>query len=849
MRTILLVLIGITFFNQTNAQNWEFEGIQQFTDFASDVAITHNATGETYIAYANVLDVNKVYVMKFNGTNWINVGSVASAVSASLLSIAINPIDGNPWVAFKDISTNLNLKIVKFNGVAWSVDGDIAFGAAANAPARKTQLSFDTNGNAFVVTTNDSYANQALIFYSNRTGSWVSQFSETVSGNAELVNANEFFFNVRDYPTGTKTYKRVFNGTSWGSAVLVRDAKNVGYSPKSISVASGTDFLIQREDSNDQIYHTENAPVTYTATIVSNNSFGYFMNYKNNPVNNKNYVFYLDNTLKGILKIKNGTSWDLQTSSSIDLSGLPNNQFAKMNINPSNGKIYVAYNDAGKVSVKYYNLPPDLPRIYVNKNAVGSGDGSSWANAYSNLSEALLVGIGSTTTELWIASGTYIPHASDRTANFTIANPDISIYGGFTGIETALNQRDFRTNRTILSGDLLGNDDMVYNYFNVTRDDNTFNLVKINANNVVLDGLTISDGHARTITTGSVNSGAGLTKLNSVSNLEIRNCIFENNVSFETGSGILAPFNEDGSLIIENCEFKNNVAKGGSSLYSFTEANKTANIKVNNSLFTNNKAMNLNVGNSLGYSGSVAWIRAYGASSSIDATFVNNTFVDNLDSGTSTVVTNRATLCLDQEVATSVMNAKVYNCIFWNNKDINNTTAKAIRNARGSFPNTMIVTNSLDSDDFSTVLIKQNIITTDPLFVSTTDFQLNSGSPAINSGDNTKVPSALLVDLLGNQRIYNTTVDMGAYEFDAALSSEYFTSFTEFEVYPNPTSSLLNITSNDEIKSMTIYSLDGKLILDTKENKVDVSNLQNGLYIIKVTTDQNGVGTKKFVKR
>jgi hypothetical protein len=849
MRAFLLLLMSVTFLNQTNAQNWQFEGAQQFTDFASDVAITHNTAGETYIAYANILDANKVYVMKFNGTSWTNVGSVASATSASLLSIAINPTDGNPWVAFKDISTNLNLKVVKFNGATWSVDGDISFTVTANAPARKMQLAFDINGNSFVVTTNDSYANQGLIFYSNRTGSWVSQFALTVSGTAELVNANELFYNVRNYPSGTLTYKKTFDGNSWGAAVLVRNNFNIGYSPQSLSIATGTDFLIQREDNYGQLIHTENAPATYTATSPSATSSGYFMNYKSNPINNRSYVFYLDNTLNAFLKVRNGSLWDLQVSPSIDLSALTSNQFAKMSINSSNGKIYVAYNQAGKVSVKYYNLPPDLPRIYVNKNAIGTSDGSSWANAYTNLNQALSFGIGSTTTELWIASGIYTPHATDRAMNFTIASPNVSIYGGFSGNETALTQRDFRVNRTILSGDLLSNDNTAYDYVNTTRDDNTFNLVKVNANDVILDGLTISDGHARNAIAGSINSGAGLTVLNAVNNFEVRNCVFENNVSFEAGSGILAPFNDAGSLIIENCEFKNNVAKGGSCIYSYAEANKTVNIKINNSLFDNNKAINLNTSGALGYSGSVAWIRAYGASSNVDVTFVNNTFVNNLDTGTSNVITNRATICLDQEVASSVMTAKIYNCIFWNNKDISNATAKAVRNARGSFPSTMIVTNSIDSDNFSTVLIKQNILTTDPLFVGATNYQLAALSPAINYGDNSKVPASITEDLFGNTRTVGGTVDIGAYEYDAALSNTSFTSLSDFKMYPNPANSILNINSSEEISSVEIYSIEGKRVLASQNTQVDVSHLTSGIYLVKITTNANKVGTKKLVKQ
>lgn len=58
-------------------------------------------------------------------------------------------------------------------------------------------------------------------------------------------------------------------------------------------------------------------------------------------------------------------------------------------------------------------------------------------------------------------------------------------------------------------------------------------------------------------------------------------------------------------------------------------------------------------------------------------------------------------------------------------------------------------------------------ITDDPLFVEPAngDYRLSAGSPCIDAGDNGEV--FVIVDLNGNQRIVNGTVDMGAYEYAA----------------------------------------------------------------------------------
>ena len=74
---------------------------------------------------------------------------------------------------------------------------------------------------------------------------------------------------------------------------------------------------------------------------------------------------------------------------------------------------------------------PEAPaRIvrYVDRSATGSNDGTSWANAYTNLQTALANSVSG--TDLWIAEGRYTPHATDRTKSFVLKN-GVSLYGGF----------------------------------------------------------------------------------------------------------------------------------------------------------------------------------------------------------------------------------------------------------------------------------------------------------------------------------------------------------------------------------------------------------------------------------
>src|SRR5262245_6608807 len=94
---------------------------------------------------------------------------------------------------------------------------------------------------------------------------------------------------------------------------------------------------------------------------------------------------------------------------------------------------------------------------YVNVSASGANDGSSWANAYTDLQTAL--SNAQPGDEIWVAAAAYkpAPPNGNRSVSFQLRNA-IATYGGFNGTETSLDQRNFITNVTTLSGDLNGDD-------------------------------------------------------------------------------------------------------------------------------------------------------------------------------------------------------------------------------------------------------------------------------------------------------------------------------------------------------------------------------------------------------
>ncbi len=68
-----------------------------------------------------------------------------------------------------------------------------------------------------------------------------------------------------------------------------------------------------------------------------------------------------------------------------------------------------------------------------------------------------------------------------------------------------------------------------------------------------------------------------------------------------------------------------------------------------------------------------------------------------------------------------------------------------------------------------------------------------------------------------------------------------------FGLYPNPATEVLNIQATD-VKNIEIANLLGQTILTTNVQKIDVANLTNGVYFVRVNFNNGTVSTQKFVK-
>ncbi len=185
--------------------------------------------------------------------------------------------------------------------------------------------------------------------------------------------------------------------------------------------------------------------------------------------------------------------------------------------------------------------------IYVDSNATGANNGTSWTDAYTDLQAALAAAV--LNDQIWVAAGTYYPGAV-RVSTFQLKN-GVAVYGGFNGTETSLGQRDPATNVTILSGDIGIPGDPTDNCYHVVTGSGT-------GSTAILDGFTITGGYANG---GLAIRRVGGGMVNFTGSPTLSNLIFTDNFATDTGGGME---NASGSNpTLTNVTFSGNTAGSG----------------------------------------------------------------------------------------------------------------------------------------------------------------------------------------------------------------------------------------------------------------------------------------------
>jgi len=504
---------------------------------------------------------------------------------------------------------------------------------------------------------------------------------------------------------------------------------------------------------------------------------------------------------------------------------------------PANSGLYVAGWTKDNQTSYSENCIPTV--YYVDANATGVNDGSSWTDAFTNVADALA--LTNLNDAVWVAKGTYT--LADKNTPIAVSTNEVDIIGGFAGTETTLADRDLTaihtTNATIFTGDINGDD--IDGDFTSNKTDNAERLFELRTSNVTFDGIIFENIYDTSQSGGVEENGIIFIPNNlNANNLKIKNSVFRSNYS----NGYLLKirkFNQ--GLLIENTKFINNtivnmglvlVVSDSTNGYIFT---RWANVLV--------------ADNDINLTALDIYREDWNNGSTLDVVINNSTFVNNDYNGT---YGNSITASGNGSV-----NLNINNVIFWQNTTNGTATTRDISDGLSStydvFIRNTIANVSSNAGTYGT-FNATNVTTLDP---TTDNLNLDSeykptsaSNYIVDQGDNAYYDVALFgdVDLSGNDRIFNTTIDLGAYEYISTLSvDDVSLSTNSVKLYPNPVNDKLFIKSYNAIDSITIYNVSGQIIKQTEifSNGIDVSGLNAGLYFINIKSD-NRENIKKFIK-
>jgi len=207
--------------------------------------------------------------------------------------------------------------------------------------------------------------------------------------------------------------------------------------------------------------------------------------------------------------------------------------------------------------------------IYVDASAAGANNGSSWADAYNYLQDALAdANTAEKPVEIHLAQGLYKPDRGagftlgDRGASFHLIN-GVRIEGGYAGVgEDEPDLRNVELYQSVLSGDLNGDDDpedLYPSYSDPTKRDNSCSVVSgsFTDQTAVLDGVTITGAHQDGRACRNIAEGGAAMTIESGSPTII-GCTFTGKTGFFPES-VLATRSGSAPTLID-CTFSRNQA-------------------------------------------------------------------------------------------------------------------------------------------------------------------------------------------------------------------------------------------------------------------------------------------------
>ena len=775
------------------AQNWSQVGSAQFTNFASDGAMTFDAAnGDIYVAYSNVADGNKAYVSKFDGTNWTSIGLVSND-AADNIAIKINPFNNEIVVAYRNVTNNMTA--YKYNGTAWSsVFTNVGSSALSD---HRLQIQFNAVGTIRVA--GREWTQKLFIAERDTSGTGPNHLETLIQTNNQYNGDHRYDFTAYDEyfvsqennyngsVTGRKNVGSANNNFDFNNFLNGTTTKNISGIYDSNYHAFYNDIIPQGAANNDiRVYNGSSFIKSVTATND-------IVELRKSTNDDKLYLMYANNTDDIVFENYDATLNTWTTLPSIGLNYNSSNFFIKMAISEADGNLYALYQDNDKVSLKKYTIAttacnvniPDanfkaalLGFSYINTNG-DSEISCTEASAYTgsiyvpNLSISDLTGIEAFTniTELWCGSNSL--SSLNVSANTALTN--LNCYGNqLTNLDvsanTALAQLRCGSNQ-LTSIDVSANT-ALEEFF---CDNNQLSNLDVSSNTALTTLYCLNNQ----LTSLDVSSNTALEQLRCYSN-QLTSLDVSSNTALTTlycYSNLLTSLDVSGATALTNLNCGNNQlisldVSGATALTTLSCASNqltSLDVSVNTALI--NLFCEVNQLTSLDVSSNTALIYLY---------------------------------CFNNQLTSiDISSNTALNELYCDNNQLTNL------NAANGNNNNLIFFSAINNSSLTCIQV-------DDVAYSTTNW---------------------------------TNIDTSA-SFStncAALSSIDFEK-EKISIYPNPTKSTLNIKTATAIANISVYSLLGKQVIKTNSKTVDVSSLSEGVYLIKIIDLYGNQHVKRFIK-